>query len=627
MSQKLSCTKLRILVLMAFVFLLPLYIGSHTVHAASITRSSGRKITNTIYINNSYKLKVPGYSVYFYSANTSVADVHKNSGKLVLKIPGKVTITARSRWTGNLIAKKTFTVRRRTDYLTVASKKVTMVTGQTKTLSVTKNPSFSSDVLYYKSSDTSIASVNHFTGKVTAKSAGTATITVYSKCSNKTPLSSKHMRKITLSLTVNSSITAAKQTSVDQITVTFQSAPTNLETSDFKVQTAGGKSIGISSISYDASSSSKTAVLTLAQQLTDGQNYKVCYFSTSRTFSVTDGIIKSFIIQPKSVTIDSEATITASGYDKNGMLLDTYTYGNTYSNITFTVTSSYLTTNKTLKFTAKNQYAQARIIAYNTVNGVKKTTADSGYTVISSFDDTAANTSYICNITNNPNYTFPTTQTSEYNLSLPVGSYDYRAYFHMMNNKIGSEIKDYSIYHVESSNNSILSAGGYLSNTQKYVSLFPVKVGTAYLQIKDSSNTIVHTFTVTVTAALKPTTLNLTSYNVSVSNSAADAYAVGITVLDQNNAEMPSYTNVTKTTVNGYTQVTSNYTVTCTNTTASGISSYMVNGDTSQKYFSMDSGCVIFNSYQVQPGIYYYTITAGGLSKSVTVTVSGNNIY
>ena len=588
MSQKLSCTKLRILVLMAFVFLLPLYIGSHTVHAASITRSSGRKITNTIYINNSYKLKVPGYSVYFYSANTSVADVHKNSGKLVLKIPGKVTITARSRWTGNLIAKKTFTVRRRTDYLTVASKKVTMVTGQTKTLSVTKNPSFSSDVLYYKSSDTSIASVNHFTGKVTAKSAGTATITVYSKCSNKTPLSSKHMRKITLSLTVNSSITAAKQTSVDQITVTFQSAPTNLETSDFKVQTAGGKSIGISSISYDASSSSKTAVLTLAQQLTDGQNYKVCYFSTSRTFSVTDGIIKSFIIQPKSVTIDSEATITASGYDKNGMLLDTYTYGNTYSNITFTVTSSYLTTNKTLKFTAKNQYAQARIIAYNTVNGVKKTTADSGYTVISSFDDTAANTSYICNITNNPNYTFPTTQTSD---------------------------------------NSILSAGGYLSNTQKYVSLFPVKVGTAYLQIKDSSNTIVHTFTVTVTAALKPTTLNLTSYNVSVSNSAADAYAVGITVLDQNNAEMPSYTNVTKTTVNGYTQVTSNYTVTCTNTTASGISSYMVNGDTSQKYFSMDSGCVIFNSYQVQPGIYYYTITAGGLSKSVTVTVSGNNIY
>lgn len=627
MPQKTLFKKLRIIVLMVFVLLLPAYVGGHSVHAASITRSNGKSITNTIYINNSYTLKVPGYSAYFYSSNTSVATIHKTSGKLVLKVSGKTTITARSRQTRKIIARKTFTIRRRTDYLTVSSKKVTMVTGQTKTLSVTKNPSFSTDVLYYKSSNTTVAAINHSTGKVTAKNAGTATITVYSKCSSTTPLTSNHMRKITLSLTVNSNITAAKQTSVDQVTVTFESAPTSLEASDFTVKSTGGKSVGISSISYDASSSSKTAVLTLSQQLTDGQNYQVSYFSTSRTFAVTDGIIKSFLIQPKSVVIDTEATVTASAYDINGMLLDTYTYGNTYSNITFTVTSSYLTTNKTLKFTAKNQYAQARIIAYNTVNGVKKTTADSGYFAICSYDDTAANTSYICNITNNTSYTFPTTQTSEYNLSLPLGSSDYRAYFQMMNNKIGSEITDYSIYHVESSNSSILIGSGYLSNTQKYINLYPVTAGTAYLQVKDSSNTIVYSFTVTVTAALKPTTLNLTSYNVSVSNTAADVYAVGVSVLDQNNAEMSNYTTVTKTTVNGVTQVSSNYTVYCTSTTASQISSYTVNEDSSQKYFSLDSGCIIFNSYQVQPGTYYYTVTAGGLSKTVTVTVSGNRIY
>ena len=118
-------------------------------------------------------------SVTWSSSNTSVATV--SGGKVTAKKAGTVTITAK---VGSKAANCKVTVKAPLKSISLNKTSASVTAGKTVSLSVTYNPTNTTDSksVTWSSSNTSVATVSG--GKVTAKKAGTATITA--KVGNKT---------------------------------------------------------------------------------------------------------------------------------------------------------------------------------------------------------------------------------------------------------------------------------------------------------------------------------------------------------------------------------------------------------------------------------------------------------
>ena len=144
-------------------------------------------------------LKVTGTKkkVTFTSNKKSVATVNKK-GKVTAKKAGKATITAK---VGKKSYKCTVTVKKKYTPVTsvsVSPKTVSLKVGKTKTIKATVKPSKPTEKgVTYKSSKTSVATVSS-KGKITAKKAGKATITVTAKGASK----SGSNKKATVAVTV-----------------------------------------------------------------------------------------------------------------------------------------------------------------------------------------------------------------------------------------------------------------------------------------------------------------------------------------------------------------------------------------------------------------------------------------
>ncbi len=177
---------------------------------SSITASASVGITLTgkiasdgsVYAGHSYKLRVLGKSVKFYSNNKKVATVEMTTGKMKVISPGKVTITAKDRKTGKIISVKTFKVLRRATSIYVSPDNIIMEIGETIELDVTKRPSTSTDILKFFSSDKSVATVGVTSGKVTAKAVGKTTIKIYSLETKNTKNLNKDSKTATCTITV-----------------------------------------------------------------------------------------------------------------------------------------------------------------------------------------------------------------------------------------------------------------------------------------------------------------------------------------------------------------------------------------------------------------------------------------
>lgn len=595
-----------LVLLLMCILIIPIHCTSISA-ATKFTLSNDKQAPTTLYANHSYTLKLRGKSVNFYSSNNYIASINKRTGKLTVKEPGIVTISAKSRYSSITLYRKTFTVKRRTDYLYTNKKTITLVTGETAKVLVKKSPVTSTDVFRYQSSNKNVATVNSSTGQVKAVSAGTAYITVYSKANALTPNNDSSNKKIRIRIKVYSSIVSAKQVGLDQVEVTFSGKPASLTYHDFKLVNNSNNTVNVVAVSI----TDNTVLLTLGKKLTDGKQYSVKYKSSSCNFTATDGKITKFVFAQTKVPIKVATAVVAYSYDKYGIQIGEYIYGNTYPNISFNVYSSNITSDKRLNFPTTKGTASARITYYETVNGLSKTIVDSGSISITSFDPELVSAQYRCHITRDYNFKF--SKTTECNLALSLNSGAYYAFFDITKSN-GQEMGDYSQYIVEPADKNILITGSTtIDSSLKYISLYPIRTGTTYLNIKDTNGSPLFSFPVTVRPASKFTNLTVSNHDIYMPNDQTDLNAeVTLTATDQYGTSMNDY-------------LPYGYAIECIATTAKYVTASEVNAN-NYAYYRMEYPKLTFLSYQLQPGNYTYKITMEGKSVYVNVTIAGNQV-
>ena len=143
---------------------------SITLNKTSITLGVGEKYD----LNSSIPNNTAAYYRLYYSNNTAIAPVQKAGGLVTAKTAGTTTI--RCKLNNGKEATCKVTVKSAPSRVTVSDKSETLKVGQSKTLKATLNNNASSYRSTWTSSNTYVATVNS-TGKISAKSQGTATIT------------------------------------------------------------------------------------------------------------------------------------------------------------------------------------------------------------------------------------------------------------------------------------------------------------------------------------------------------------------------------------------------------------------------------------------------------------------
>lgn len=218
--------------------------------------------SKTVYLGDTYTLKATvtpsSEKVTWSSSNTKVATVN-SKGKITAKKEGTATITAKIKGTS---MKKTCKITVKKKSLKLSSDKVSIYVGDTKTLRATPTPS--GEKILWTSSNTKVATVNS-SGKITAKKAGTATITAKIKDTNikktcKLTVKNVSAKKVTLSASTVSirvgdtrTLTATiSPSNTTNKSVTWSSSDTSVVT----VSTAGkikGKKAGTATITVKVS--------------------------------------------------------------------------------------------------------------------------------------------------------------------------------------------------------------------------------------------------------------------------------------------------------------------------------------------------------------------------------------
>ena len=143
---------------------------SITLNKTSITLGVGEKYD----LNSSIPNNTAAYYRLYYSNNTAIAPVQKSGGLVTAKTAGTTTIRCKLSNGKEAICK--VTVKSAPSRVTVSDKSATLKVGQSKTLKATLNNNAYSYRSTWTSSNTYVATVNS-TGKIFAKSQGTATIT------------------------------------------------------------------------------------------------------------------------------------------------------------------------------------------------------------------------------------------------------------------------------------------------------------------------------------------------------------------------------------------------------------------------------------------------------------------
>ena len=143
---------------------------SITLNKTSITLGVGEKYD----LNSSIPNNTAAYYRLYYSNNTAIAPVQKAGGLVTAKTAGTTTIRCKLSNGKEAICK--VTVKSTPSSVTVSDKSATLKVGQSKTLKATLNNNAYSYRSTWTSSNTYVATVNS-TGKISAKSQGTATIT------------------------------------------------------------------------------------------------------------------------------------------------------------------------------------------------------------------------------------------------------------------------------------------------------------------------------------------------------------------------------------------------------------------------------------------------------------------
>ena len=223
--------------------------------------------SKTIYVGDTNTLKATvtpsSTNLTWSSSNTKIATVN-SKGKVTAKKAGTTTITAKIKGTS---IKKTCKITVKKKSLKLSADKLSMYVDDTKTLKATSTPS--NEKILWSSSNTKIATVNS-SGKITAKKAGSATITAKIKDTNikktcKLTVKNVEAKKVTLSASTASirvgevrTLTAAvSPANTTNKSVTWSSSDTSVAI----VSTSGkitGKKAGTATITVKVSGTNIT---------------------------------------------------------------------------------------------------------------------------------------------------------------------------------------------------------------------------------------------------------------------------------------------------------------------------------------------------------------------------------
>lgn len=143
---------------------------SITLNKTSITLGVGEQFD----LNSSIPTNTAAYYRLYYSDNVAIAPVQKSGGLITAKTAGTTLI--RCKMANGKEATCKVTVKSAPSSVTVSDKTATLKVGQSKTLKATLNNNAYSYRSSWTSSNTYVATVNS-SGKIFAKSQGTATIT------------------------------------------------------------------------------------------------------------------------------------------------------------------------------------------------------------------------------------------------------------------------------------------------------------------------------------------------------------------------------------------------------------------------------------------------------------------
>lgn len=588
---------------MLFIFIVVApYFYTSICAASKFTLSNGKPLSNVLYTNHTYTLKVRNQNVYFYSNHSNIAEISKQTGKLLVKEPGKVTITARRKTTSQIVCKETFTVRRRSDYIVPSYRNLTLVTGQSRAIAIRKSPLSSTDVIRFRSSNPNIITVNSITGRIKAVRAGQASIIIYSMSDSSRTYKDRSNKKVQIPVKVYSSITSAKQISLSEVELSFTDIADKYSNSDFNICNADKNTVHVAGVTVQ----NNKAVLSLGKSLTDGKVYTISYKGCKCNFTACDGVIRKFEFLATKVPINTETSIVAYSFDKNGIQLGEYEYGRSYPGISFTVSSSHFTSNKKLKFTTSRDTALARIYYKSSANG--SISADSGNVTISAYDPELISAQYKCNITNTTDFTFK--DDTKINTVLPSNGNNYYAHFSFTTSS-NKDVPDYSKYTLTSANTNVLLLQDYtVTNSQKYVGLIPIKQGSTYINLKDSYGYVVASFPVTVSAPSVLSSVSPSKDAIPLVNTASNGNeTITITAKDQYGNSLND-------------SITSGCYLECVSCSSGYVTVSDVNSNP-YIYYNCSFPEITFYNTDIAPGTYTYKIYVGDKYTTVSVVVTG----
>lgn len=495
--------------------------------AAGITMKNG-STASTVYVTKAYSLKLgKGVNARWTSSNKAISTVGLTGGVLKPVAPGKVTITAKSKNTGKTY-KKTFVVKQRATSVELGND-LSLAVGATSTLKAELTPSISTDVIRYFSDNKEVATVGMTGGKVTAKKAGEATITVYAKATTASSNASKMNKVDTIKVQVGTFIQSATQDSVTKLDVLFNADMKDAKASDFKiVRDDTNQEFAVKEINVD----DKKVTVETYSDINDGATYTVTYGESSYKFVATNGKIVNLAITPNTITYNKETKIELQAKDANGVTVKTIEYGESESDYDFEIETDngYTTDSKLVLYkvgdTAKVT-ATYHTYEYDTNgNEVGAIKTEATITAVEESAFTSGNYKYTVS-KDKPNW-----KDFTQNAKIAINDSD-RQVFVQLNDKNDDEI-NYSGYYLDSSNDDVLVVNDDSSDTELKASIYAVeKTGSAYVLVKNEDNKVVLSLPVTIVAERKDANLVLAESSVKLTNSIIDTASVKMTLKDQ----------------------------------------------------------------------------------------------
>ena len=498
--------------------------------------------------------------------------------KIPAVFPVKVTFKTSTKKTAKTQTKKlnyTFTVAKASVALSGDS---AVAVGNTTKLTTTKKASDRAKITY-TSSDETVATVAA-DGTVTGvKATITAKLTI-----GKDTATATHEVEVK-----NYVLSTVGQSKLTELTATVTGDTKNLKASDFTVKNETTNVVyPVSKVSVDSKDATKVT-LTLFSELNDAANYDVTLDGTTKSFKASDGKVASIALDNATIPYATETEVKLVSKDANGVVLKELKTTDADAHYTFTIDTkgNGYTNGSKLYLNKVNDTAEATI-EYKTgkydQNGKAEGNIGPNKVTITAVDQAVVN-GFDVRIDKATTTKFDKAKDSK---KLAVKDPTQYAAFLKIKDANGNEIKDYNKYTVESSDKATLMLGASTLDSKHSVNVTAVKAGTAYILIK-KDNKIVGSVAVEIVAERTVATLELDSYNVTLSKQLKNTKTVTATVKDQYGDD-----------------IAANLSVECLSTDVSNLSTSAVAGST---YYTINGKKVTFNSENVAAGNYVYKIS------------------